>query len=120
MQSRHIVITLGAAAAAFAVAFGLGKVTSGSEASTGTAEAGQTFDVDSAQIAAGAPKAGLPALKPKPKPKKVKATPTPAASSPSTAEPAPTPAPSNPTPAPSNPAPVQPAPEEPIHGGGGG
>src|ERR671924_37014 len=97
MQSRHIVITLGAVAAAFAVAFGLGKATSGSEAATGTPEAAQTFDLPSAEISARAPKAGLPALKPKPKPK-----PTPEASAPSTVTPTPTTAPQSNTAPPSN------------------
>ena len=35
MNTKSILITLGVAAAAFAVAFGLGKATSGSDASTG-------------------------------------------------------------------------------------
>jgi hypothetical protein len=120
MQSRHIVITIGAAVAAFAVAFGLGKATSGSEAATGTAEAAQTFDLPSAEISAGAPKAGLPALKPKPKPKP---KPTPEASAPSTVTPEPTAAPPSNTAPPSNSTPPSnsaPPAEEPVHGGGEG
>jgi hypothetical protein len=116
MQSRHIVITLGAAAAAFAVAFGLGKATSGSEAATGgQPEAAQSFDLPSAEITAAPAKADLPALKPKPKPKPT-ATPEPTA--PTTPAPAPS-TPSTPAPvapAPAAPAPAAPAPEEPVSG----
>jgi hypothetical protein len=76
MQTRTILITAGAAVVAFAVAFGIGKAGSGGEAAAdNAAPAAQTFKVSSAEVSVTAPKADLPALKPKPKPK---ATPTPA------------------------------------------
>ena len=80
MNTKNILITVGVAAVAFAVAFGLGKATSGSDASTGgTGETAQTFEQSSATITVKAPKGSLPALKPKPTPEPT-ATPTPAPS----------------------------------------
>ncbi|HEX5619152.1 MAG TPA: hypothetical protein VFX51_12065 [Solirubrobacteraceae bacterium] len=69
MQPRTILISVGVAIVAFAAAFGIGKATSGSDASTGgTGTTAQAFDQPTATINAKAPKAGLPALKPKPTP----------------------------------------------------
>jgi hypothetical protein len=78
MQSRHIVIALVAAVAAFALAFGIGKLTAGSSAAPSggaVAKPPEAFDTSGAKIAANVPSAGLPALKPKPTPTP---TPTPA------------------------------------------
>ena len=89
MQPRTILISAGIAVVAFAVAFGIGKATSGSDASTGgTGATAQAFDQPTATINATAPKAGLPDLKPKPTPEP---TATPAATA--TAGPTPTPTP---------------------------
>ena len=71
MQPRNILITVGVAVVAFAVAFGIGKATSGSDAATttgGTGATAVTFEQSSATINAKTPKAGLPGLKPKPTP----------------------------------------------------
>jgi hypothetical protein len=78
MQPRTILITAGVALVAFAAAFGIAKATSRSDPSTtgGTGATAQTFEPASATINAKAPKAGLPALKPKPTPEPT-ATPTP-------------------------------------------
>jgi hypothetical protein len=79
MQPRTILITVGVAVVAFAAAFGIGKATSGSDASTGgTGATAEAFDQPTATIDAKAPKAGLPALKPKPTPEPT-ATPAPTA-----------------------------------------
>jgi hypothetical protein len=121
MQTRTIVISLGAALVAFAAAFGIAKASSGGDTPTATAApAAQTFDVPTAKISAGTPEAGLPSLKPKPKPKP-KPTPTPP---PATTTPPPsntTPPPSNTTPPPQNttPPPVTGG-EQPVSGGGEG
>jgi hypothetical protein len=87
MQPRTILITVGVAIVAFAAAFGIGKATSGSDASTGgTGATAETFDQPTATIEAKAPKAGLPALKPKPTPEPT-ATPAPTATATATAVP---------------------------------
>jgi hypothetical protein len=84
MQPRTILISAGIAVVAFAAAFGIGKATSGSDASTGgTGATAQAFDQPTATINATAPKAGLPELKPKP-------TPEPTATPQATATPVPT------------------------------
>jgi hypothetical protein len=120
MQTRTIVITLGAALVAFAAAFGIAKATSGGETATASAApAAQTFDVPSAEITVTAPKADLPGLKPKPKPKP---TPTPPPATSTTPPPQnTTPPPQNTTPPPQNtdPGPVTGG-EEPVSGGGEG
>ncbi len=96
MQRRQIVITAGAAVAAFAVAFGIGKLAGGEEATAVTqGEPAAAFDMPTAAITADVESEALPALKPKPTP-----TPTPTAT--------PTDEPS--APAPSAPAPSTPAP----------
>jgi len=72
MQSRTILITAGVAVVAFLAAFGIAKATSGSDDPTttgGTGETAAAFEQPSATINAKAPKAGLPALKPKPTPR---------------------------------------------------
>jgi hypothetical protein len=121
MQTRSIVITAGAAVAAFAVAFGLAKATGGgneSKAST-AAPTAKTIDVQTATISANVQTASLPSLKAKPKPK---ATATPEPQSSATVTPSTT---SNTTPSTttqssttpstsSNP----PADNGPVHGGG--
>jgi hypothetical protein len=101
MQPRTILISAGIAVVAFAVAFGIGKATSGSDASTGgTGATAQTFEQPTATINAETPKAGLPALKPKP-------TPEPTATPQATA-----------TPVPTVTGPVSGGGEEPVSGGG--
>jgi len=122
MQTRTILIALGAAVVAFAVAFGIGKASSGGEAAADkAAPAAQTFEVSSAEVTATAPKAGLPGLKPKPKPKP---TPTPPPATTNTAPPPTTnttPPPQNTTPPPviGGEEPVTGG-EEPVSGGGEG
>ena len=89
MQPRTILISAGIAIVAFAVAFGIGKATSGSDASTGgTGATAQAFDQPTATINATAPKASLPELKPKPTPEP---TATPAGTATATAVPTATP-----------------------------
>jgi hypothetical protein len=121
MQTRTILITLGAAVVAFGVAFGIGKASSGGEAAAdNAAPAAQTFEVTSAEVTATAPKASLPGLKPKPKPKP---TPTPPPSTGTTPPPSTgtTPPPQNTTPPPvsGGEEPVTGG-EEPVSGGGEG
>jgi len=119
VQTRTIVITLGAALVAFAAAFGIAKATSGGETTTANvAPAAETFDVPSAEVTAGAPEAGLPALKPKPKPKPTPTPPPTGTTPPPTGT---TPPPTNTTPPPQNttPPPVTGG-EQPVSGGGEG
>jgi hypothetical protein len=108
MQRRQIVITAGAAIAAFAVAFGIGKLAGGGEEATAAppGEPAAAFDMPTAAIEADVRSEALPALKPKPTPT---ATPEPEPSAPAP------PAPSSPAPAPAAPAPADPGP---VTGGG--
>jgi hypothetical protein len=122
MQTRNIAITVGAAIAAFAVAFGVAKATGGSEnKASAAAPTAKSIDVQTATISANVQTAGLPALKPKPKPKakseptpdaqQATPTPTPSATTPSTT----TTTPSTSTSTTSPPADTS---EQPVHGGG--
>ena len=110
MQRRQIVITAGAAIAAFAVAFGIGKLAGGGEEATAAppGEPAAAFDMPTAAIAADVESEALPALKPKPTPT---STPEPEPSAPAPSAPAP----SSPAPAPAAPAPADPGP---VTGGG--
>ena len=111
MERRQIAITAGAAIAAFAVAFGIGKLAGGGgeeAAAVAPGEPAAAFDMPTAAIAADVESETLPALKPKPTPEPTPEPSAPAATAtavpqtPQTPQaPAPTAAPpSNPDPGP--------------------
>ena len=107
MERRQIVITAGAALAAFAVAFGIGKLAGGGEEATAAppGEPAAAFDVPTAAIAADVESESLPSLKPEPTPEPEQPEPSTAAAGPSTSTASPAPAPAAPAPEP-EPGPV--------------
>jgi hypothetical protein len=115
MERRQIAILVGAALAAFVVAFGIGKLAGGDEepAAAAPGEPAAAFDMPTAAIEADVQGQGLPALKPTPTPEPEEEEPEATAAPPSATATA--------TPAPAAPAPTaapQPTPEPPVTGGG--
>ncbi len=103
MERRQIVITAGAALAAFAVAFGIGKLAGGGgeePAAVAPGEPAAAFDVPTAAITADVESESLPSLKPKPTPEPEQPEPSTAAAGPSTSTASPAPAPATAAPAP--------------------
>jgi hypothetical protein len=102
MERRQIVITAGAAIAAFAVAFGIGKLAGGGEEATAAppGEPAAAFDLPTAAITADVESGSLSALRPEPTPEPEEPETSTAAAGPSTSTAAPAPAPAAPAPAP--------------------
>ena len=107
MERRQIVITAGAAIAAFAVAFGIGKLAGGGEEAAAVApgEPAAAFDLPTAAITADVESDSLPSLKPEPTPEPEQPEPSTTAAGPSTSTASPAPAPAAPAPEP-EPGPV--------------